>query len=112
MTRFAADFEFENFQDIIDLMARAGWIKCASEDAEGVSVQWSQLGKAKAREMASLIKPFINWLRDQTGPKPDREDQLICANSLAPYIRELGFVNDTETESLKLIAFIAFLAPE
>ena len=108
----SADLEFENFQDIIDLMARARWIKSAREDANGIELEWSEMGKAKAREMASLIKPFIGWLRERTGPKPDREDQLICANSLAPYARELGWATESETESFKLVAFIAVFAPE
>lgn len=109
---FEEDFESADFQDIIDLMYRARWIKSAGEDTYGVTVEWSELGKIKALEMARLVRPFTAWLRDRSGPKPDREDQLICANSLAPYRRELGWVTDSEAESIKLVAFIALLAPE
>lgn len=110
--RFDADFEFDNFQDIIELMCRAGWIQSAREDTDGVSVVWTALGKVKAREMASLVKPFAQWLRNRTGPKPDEQDQLICANSLAVYAREIGWPTDSELESRKLVVFVALLAPE
>lgn len=111
MNRFAADFDFDNFQSIIDLMSRAGWLKRAREDSEDVSIEWSELGQAKVGEMKSLVTPFVRWLRDRTGPKPDLADQQIIANSLAPYLRELGWQDESESESLKLIAFVALLAP-
>jgi len=102
----------DEFQGTIERMAKAGWIEGVIEAEAGVGVKWTELGNARTKELYALVRPLTDWFKDRSQPKPSAACQIECLLRLMPFVQELGPPELDESESLKLVAFVALLAPK
>ena len=99
--------EHDYFQDLIARMGRAGWIASSMESGERVLIYFTDAGHEKMCEMAKLVKPMTDYLRDKRRPKPSVEIQVACMAAIAPLARELTPPVMEEGEVFKLLGLLA-----
>ena len=99
--------EHDYFQDLIARMGRAGWIESSLESSERVLICFTAAGHEKMCEMAKLVQPMTDYLRDKRRPKPLVEIQVACMAAIAPLAQELTPPVMEEGEDFKLLGLLA-----
>jgi hypothetical protein len=101
-----------SFADITARLEKAGWITDPIETNEGLSMDWTPLGRDRLRSLVEIARPMIARLRDKSAPTVSIERQAECMTRLVPFIQESMPPALDEMELQKLVVLVARYGPE